>query len=72
MQKRYKITIEEIGQEEKKIGCEWEMGAGEAPTEYGYTPEITATRDYSREVYQQTVNDLDLSAVVAVINGIQR
>lgn len=72
--KRYKIMIVEIGAETKIEGKEWEQGAGEATPDngkaYGYTPEIEKICDYSRTIFEQTVESLDLSAVVSVINNI--
>ncbi|NDV53861.1 hypothetical protein [Salipiger sp. PrR003] len=68
--KRYKITIEEIGEEVRTIGKNWERGAGGSPEEFGYTPETQATRQYSRTIYEQTVEDLDMASVVSVVNGL--
>ena len=67
--KRYKITIEEIGQEVRTVGATWERGAGATSEEYGYTPEIEATRSYERQIYEQTVDTLDVAALVGVVNG---
>ena len=68
MTTRYEITIKEIGQERMKVGMRWEKGAGENGA-YGYAPEVETIMDYSREIYSQTVNDLDLGAVILTVNG---
>ena len=70
MQTRYRVTVEEIGQEKRIVGGEWKIGAGEARDAYGYTPQVEQTCDYARTIYEQTVDDLDLSGLVQVVNGI--
>jgi hypothetical protein len=65
--KRFKITIEETGQETRLVGAQWKQGAGESG-EYGYTPEIETVRDYERTVYVQHIDSLDLAAVIAAVN----
>lgn len=67
MQKRYVITVTEIGEERRMIGREWQNGAGEDGA-FGYTPEVEATRKYEREIYKQTVAELDLPKLVTTIN----
>ena len=67
--KRFKITITETGQERRIVGGTWERGAGENGEDFGYTPEIEATRDYERQVYQQHVDELDLKAVINAVNS---
>lgn len=68
MQKRYKIVVTECGEEVRTVGREWRLGGEGDPEAYGYTPETQATREYSRDVYEQTVDDLDLAALVSVVN----
>lgn len=65
---RYKVVITEIGQEKRTVGATWEQGAGEGD-EWGYTPEIEATRDYEREVFRQELKELDLPKLVLAINA---
>ena len=69
MPNRYQITITEIGEETCTIGKTWERGAGADAAEYGYTPETQATRQYKRDVYQQTVAELDIAALVKIVNS---
>jgi len=70
----YKITIVEIGTDERFNGQDWEQGAGKLTPDnknsYGYTPRITKTCSYEKTIYEQTVEKLDLSAVVYVVNNI--
>ncbi|KIC38137.1 hypothetical protein RA27_20415 [Ruegeria sp. ANG-R] len=68
MQKRYVITVTEIGEEKRIVGRQWKEGAGDGGS-HGYTPETEATRDYEREIFKQTVPDLDLSKLVITINS---
>ena len=68
MTKRYKITITETGQETRIIGNDWKEGAHENGQSFGYTPEIEATLDYERQLYQQHVDELDLKAVINAVN----
>jgi hypothetical protein len=37
---------------------------------HGYTPEIEKSIDEKREIFRQTVEDLDLSAVIRAINSL--
>ncbi|KGM50678.1 hypothetical protein [Pseudooceanicola atlanticus] len=68
--KRFRVTIEEMGEEVRTIGKAWEKGAGEGPEAYGYTPETQATRQYNRTIYEQTVEELDIGRVVSVVNDL--
>ncbi|HEU4682972.1 MAG TPA: hypothetical protein VFS39_00535 [Nitrospira sp.] len=65
---RYLIEIHEIGFERRIIGKEWSRNATD--TGYDYTPETEATRQYDRVIYSQSVDELELAKVVAVVNGI--
>jgi hypothetical protein len=69
---RYKITIEEYGQEVAIIEKRWVRGAGATPDEYGYAPETEGTQNYQRTIYEQTVENLDMAAVVSVVNGLSK
>lgn len=68
----YKITIEQIGEERRTRGKVWERGAGatsEDPDAYGYTPEIERVVEFDRKIFEQTVEELDVVAVIAAVNG---
>lgn len=68
--KRYRIIIREIGTERKILPKEWHKGAGPSGEEYGYAPEVETFVDYELNIYEQTVDNLDLPAVVSVVNKI--
>ena len=38
---------------------------------YGYTPPITKKEEQETEIYKQSVEDLDLSAVIIAINNLE-
>lgn len=67
MTKRYVIKVLEIGQEPKIVGGTWQRGAGKTPEEYGHTPQIEMVVDYEREIYEQTVAELDVPAVIRAV-----
>lgn len=37
----------------------------------GYTPEVESTETVSSKIYEQTVDELDVADVIAVINGLR-
>lgn len=69
MNRRFTITIRESGQEKRVAGSEWAPKA-DGSAGYEYTPEIEATRPYEREIYSQSVDDVDLAAVIKAVNGL--
>ena len=72
--KEYKITIKELGTQVKTLPKSWERGAGKKDGDddegWGYTPEVETLKEYEVTIYEQTVHELDLSAVVSVVNKI--
>ena len=70
----YKITIEETKEVTKWARREWKQGVDPANGEhgFGYTPMIENIEIERRNIYEQTVEELDLVAVIATINNIQR
>jgi len=77
--KKFEIKITEIGSEVRTGGKEWEpikqstaTDGSKGEKEWGYTPEIQKTVTYTREIFKQTVDDLDMSAVVSVVNKINQ
>jgi hypothetical protein len=68
MDKRYIVTVVECGEEIATIGKDWKQIGDDG--KYGYTPEIEGKREYSRKVYEQTLNTLDLPALVSVVNKV--
>lgn len=63
-----------IGTKETAREPDYCRGANEPKTRieevYGYTPETETTVSDSREVLKQTVDKLDLAAVIKAINGL--
>lgn len=70
MSTRYIVTIIEKTVEVKVRGNTWEMGAGENPDEYGYTPEIEKKVDVEREIFKQDIDLLNIVAVIKAVNGL--
>jgi hypothetical protein len=79
----FKITIEETRPIQKRVGKQWKIvGQEEKPFTqidregtytadvYGYTPEVETVIDETRTVLAQKVDELDLKAVIAAINGL--
>ena len=70
--KRYIVSVKEVGEEIQTIPKRWELtGPGHA-AEYGYTPETESTQLIEREIFRQTVNELDLAALVSTVNGLSK
>lgn len=68
----YKITIEETRVEAVHIGKQWQLIGKQGEAIYGYAPETETNMSVTRQIYEQAVDLLDLVAVIATINGIQR
>lgn len=66
----YKITITEI-KKEVSTRREWKAlsGSGES-TQYGYTPELPCVNEVEFTRLSQTVDAIDLPAVIRAINGL--
>jgi len=65
---RYKITVSRADYVTRTAGKEWAIinAAGDR----GYTPETEKKTWETNEIYEQTVEELDLKQLVAVVNGI--
>lgn len=75
---QFKVTISAIVEREQTIGRDWvvlseEIKPGESiPTKvFGYSPEITKTVRKEIQVFEQTVETLDMAALVSVVNGLK-
>jgi hypothetical protein len=77
----YTITITRTNAVKKKVGKDWAVIAQVPFTDslpvtaplkpvYGYTPAIEKDVEQTVEVLKQTVDDLDLIAVIQAINNI--
>lgn len=67
---KYTITITQVGLEETVIGKSWQVIAKDTDNRdvYGYTPETTATRKVDQKIYEQTVESMDIPAVIIAVN----
>lgn len=55
----------------KKCGKEWKVVGSDANQnnpKYGYTPEIEKEQEVVTKVFEQTVAELDLNAVIKAVN----
>ena len=67
---RYEITVKAVVELVEKQGKEWKPVSTEPNAAYAYTPEIDKTVRREIEIYRQTVDKLDMPALVSVINNI--
>jgi len=63
---RHRIRVTAWKLETVRRGHEWQEVAKD---KYGYTPEDTIEELVEYEVYDQLVEDLDIKAVIAAVNG---
>lgn len=76
---RYKVTvsavverIERQGKDWAVIGQEFKEGHPDKPVSvHGYTPEIEKTVLKELQIFDQTVETLDMPALVMIVNGIK-
>lgn len=75
----FKITIEEtktrldvVGKDWRIIGEEYQVGQEKPRSIYGYTPMIEKPIPTTTKIYEQTVEELNIAALVCVINNIDR
>lgn len=73
MRTRYKITIEETAEEETVISKSWEQGADPENGEdgWGYAPETKTLKKITREVFSRNTDDLDITAVIKAVEGLE-
>lgn len=77
---RYRVRVEAVVQRVKADHTEWaakERTPVQVPgtttayrDEYGWTPRIEKQVEETVEIYDQAVDQLDIAALVAVVNGI--
>ena len=69
---RYTVKVTATIERVEKVGKEWAVlekkADGSEPR--GYTPEVEKTVKRDIEVYSQTVDDLDMAALVKVVNKV--
>jgi len=69
-QTKYKITIEKIEEVTKVVRGEWTRVSDTGPNPFGYTPDREAEVKVETTILEQTVEELDLKAVLKAINGL--
>lgn len=74
---RYKVAVSALIVEERTTSSEWGTieVTGEGATRHqknGFLPEHTKRIEQERQIYEQTVDELDMAALVSVVNGIER
>lgn len=74
---RYKVTVTATFEQTENVGKDWKEidqtvqdGTDKLKPVYGYTPEIQKTVRRDMQVYEQTVDQLNLAALVGVVNGL--
>ncbi len=67
----YRVTITQTRLENTLRGREWKQGVDLATEDgYGYTPQVIEAKEVNREIYSQTIEGLDIEAVVKAVNKI--
>jgi hypothetical protein len=69
---RYVVTVKAVVERVEKAGKEWARTTGDPSSPMAYTPEIEKTVQRQVDVYEQTVDSLDIAALVLVVNGISQ
>lgn len=69
---RYKIVITEYAEDERLVRREWAQGADPENEDrgYGWTPQVRQVEYVEREILKQSVEDVNVVAVIKAINGI--
>lgn len=66
----FEITITKTTTERRTLPPKWELTGKDGEAVYGYTPEVPADVPVTLKILTQTVEDLDLPAVIKAINRI--
>lgn len=74
MRTKYTIKVERVRDVEGVLGPKWEIvGVGDdGRNKYGYTPVLDTIIKEEETIYEQTVDSLDMAALVEVVNGLNR
>jgi hypothetical protein len=64
----YKITIERTQTVKKTVGKQWKLCGTAENSQYDYTPEVETLREETEKIYEQTVDELNLIAVISAVN----
>ena len=68
----FTVTITKTTIEEKPAGKEWKVVKGstvDRTAEYDYTPEIVKKKEVEQKIYEQTVEEIDVTRVISAVNG---
>lgn len=66
----YTIKVSHTKRERKLTNGAWVVvGEENGKPKYGYAPDRESTIESESDIYEQTVDDLDMSKLVAVVNG---
>ena len=68
----FTVTITKTTIEERPAGKDWEVVKGsraDKDMEYGNTPEIVKKREVEQKIYEQTVDEIDITRVISAVNG---
>ena len=65
----FTVTITKMTIEERTAGKEWKLVGNEGVNKYGYTPEIVKKREVEQKIYEQTVDEIDITRVISAVNG---
>ena len=69
---KYEITIRTSEIKEVYVGKDWDViSEGKDGKKYGNTPEIKKHKAVATVVYNQTVDELDMEAVIKAVNKIK-
>jgi hypothetical protein len=76
---RYKVTVTAVTERREISGGQWTVvdkvpiseDSDKLKEVYGYTPEIEKTVRAESQIYEQTVEQLDMASLVSVVNGLK-
>lgn len=67
----YKVTVRVIREEESLTRKSWTEGGSEnqnSDETYGYTPQVIQIEEVDRILYEQSITELDIAAVIKAVN----
>ena len=67
---RYKVTVSAVVERVEMAGKEWARVSADPASHFAYTPEIEKVVRREVSIYEQSVDTLDMAALVLVVNGI--
>lgn len=74
---QYVVTVKAVIEGTQTVGKDWavtgqsiDQASGKATNIYGWTPEIVKTVRKEIQIYEQTVNSLDMGKLVSITNNL--